>query len=131
MHLKSLSLALLLLVGSVALGVSSHIYGLNHRSDAAWLLTRASAEASAYPETFDGRHIDTALGTLGERRAQMGVALRFDLLRALGGIGAGAAILWLYGLFLVSRLKPIGATVISNARDAEIATAVARAQLAR
>lgn len=104
---RSLMAAVALLTGSLLVVTSAHILGQQRRSDAEWLLTRAKAEASAYPETFEGKHLDAALVIFKDRRAKMATVLRYDLLRALGGVGAGAGILWLYVLFLFSRFKPI------------------------
>lgn len=103
MRSRTLAKAMVLLFGSLALFAAAHLLGLQRRADADWLLTRSQAEAAAYTDSFDGRHIDAQLSTLGERRGQLRVALRFDLLRAASAVMAGLAALWLYALFLSSR----------------------------
>lgn len=107
MRSRSLAVAMLLLAGSLLVAGAGHVQGLKRRSDASWLLTRAEAQVSAYPETFDGKHVDAALVTFGERRTKMNVAWRYDLLRALGFMGFGVAAIWLYALFLLSRFQPL------------------------
>lgn len=106
MRSRSVAVAALFTVLSVATAIGASIRASHLQSEAEWLQARGNAEAAEYATSFNPVHQDRQFATFAERAALMrGRMWHWQVMRMLAILGIAVGVIATYVLYLFQRLR--------------------------